>query len=85
MADVHALAVDAERAAEKLATALGQEGASEEVLANVSQCADLFRQVVEALGHGQEEQPDHEPASIDQAAAETHKAMQASASKSKNA
>lgn len=85
MADIHALALEAEKAAESLATALAKEGASDPTVAQITQCADIFRQVVEALGKGQEttgdEEPAGEPASIDQAAAETQNVMQASAAK----
>lgn len=83
-ADVHALAVAAYDATEKLATALGAEGASEDVLSNVTKCGELFKQITEALGRGQEETGDNEPAgpgSLDQAAAETHSAMQQAAAK----
>lgn len=82
MADVHATAVQAEKFAEKLATELAKEGASQQTVDQISQCADILRQVVEALGRGQEETGDEEPAgsgSIDQATAETHQAMQQSA------
>lgn len=82
MADVHALALEAEKAAESLATALAKEGASDPTVAQISQCADVFRQVVEALGKGQESTGDEEPAgSIDQAAAETNNEMAAAAAK----
>ncbi len=81
MADIHATAVQAEKYAEQLATELAREGASETTIQSVSQCADIFRQVVEALGRGQEETGDEEPSSLDQAAAETQAAMQASAQK----
>jgi hypothetical protein len=77
--DIHAIAVAAEAATEQLATALASEGASEQTIAAISQCAEILRQVVEALGRGQEETGDEEPASLDQATAETHQAMQKSA------
>lgn len=82
-ADIHALAVEAEKSAEALATALAHEGASEPTVKQITTCADIFRQVVQALGKGQEEtgdeEPAGEPASIDQAAGETGEAMQSAA------
>jgi hypothetical protein len=81
MADIHATAVQAEKFAEQLATELAQEGASEQTVQTVTQCAEVFRQMVEALGRGQEETGDKEPSSLDQAAGETQEAMQASAAK----
>lgn len=82
--DIHALALEAEKSAEALATALAHEGASEPTVKQITTCADIFRQVVEALGRGQEETGDEEPAgggSIDQAAAETNEAMAGAAAK----
>lgn len=87
--NLHEYAVDAEQNAEKLATGLAQAGASPETVKVVEQCADVFRQVVKALGKGQEQTGDEEPAeqeqpeSFDQAAAETSQAMQDSAAKRK--
>lgn len=79
MADIHATAVQAEKYAEQLATELAKEGASEQTVGQITQCAEILRQVVEALGRGQESTGDEEPSSIDQATAETHEAMQQSA------
>lgn len=86
--ELHATAVQAEKYLEQLATGLGQAGASPETVKAVTQMAEVTRQIVTALGKGQESAPD-EPevspsgGSMDQAAAETHQAMQASASKQK--
>lgn len=90
--NLHEYAVGAEQNAEKLATGLAQAGASPETVKVVEQCADVFRQIVKALGKGQEQTGDEEPpaeesaqpASFDQAAAETSQAMQKSAAERKS-
>lgn len=89
--DLHAYAVGAEENLEKLATGLAKEGASEETVKAVEQMADVCREIVKALGKGQEQTADEEgppeeaeqPRSIDQAAAETEAEMQAAAQKRK--
>lgn len=84
--NLHEYAVQAEGNLEKLATGLAAAGASPETVQAVEQMADVVREIVKALGKGQEEQPDEAPAesegapsTFDQAAAETSQAMQASA------
>jgi hypothetical protein len=83
--DLHELAVDGEKNLEQLATGLAQAGANPETVQAVEQMADVLREIVKALGKGQEATADEEPAapegpaSFDQAAAETQQAMQASA------
>lgn len=86
--NLHEYAVRAEENLEKLATGLAEEGASPETVEAVSQMADVTRQIVSALGKGQEETGDEEPpaeekapASYDEAAGETQAMMQASAAK----
>lgn len=88
---LHDHALQAEKHLEALATGLGQAGASPETVKAVSQMADVARELVSALGKGQEAQPDEAaaaeedqgPTSFDQAAAETSQAMQASAAQPK--
>lgn len=91
--NLHEYAVQAEANLEKLATGLAQAGASPETVKAVEQMAEVTREIVKALGKGQEQTGDEEPSappeeeaqptSIDQAAAETSQAMQASAAKRK--
>lgn len=87
---LHEHAVQAEKHLEALATGLAQEGASPETVKAVTQMADVARELVKALGKGQESTGDEEPAApepqeqpstIDEAAAQTQEAMQASAAK----
>jgi hypothetical protein len=59
---VHTLANAANTAAERLATALAAAGAPEEVVSQVTASADLFDKITEALGKGQEQTGDEEPA-----------------------
>ena len=80
--EIHELALEAEKSTEQLATAIAQAGASEQIVAQITQAAELLRTIVQALGRGQEETGDNEPAGeggLGQAAAETHQAMQAAA------
>lgn len=83
--NLHEEAVQADKHLEALATGLGQAGASPDTVKAVTQMAEVVRQIVTALGKGQEQGPD-EPApeehgTIDQATAETHQAMQQAAAK----
>lgn len=48
--NLHGLAVTAEGALEKLATALGEAGAPPETVQGVTQMAEVLREVVKALG-----------------------------------
>ena len=59
--NLHAYAVQAEGAAEKLATGLAQSGADPAAVEQVSKAADLFRGLVSTLGKGQEQTADNEP------------------------
>lgn len=85
--NLHQYAVDAESNLEKLATGLAQAGADEETVKAVSKMADVTRQLVKALGKGQEQTADDEepapeeaepapeeqqPRSMDQATNELH-------------
>jgi hypothetical protein len=86
--NLHEYAVQAEGNLEKLATGLAQAGASPETVKAVEQMADVTRQIVAALGKGQEETGDEEPPAeqeqprtMDQAANETSQMMQDSAAK----
>jgi hypothetical protein len=86
--NLHEYAVQAEANLEKLATGLSQAGASPETVKAVTQMADVTRQIVTALGKGQEATGDEEPPAeqeqprtMDQAASETSQMMQASAAK----
>lgn len=88
--NLHEYAVQAEQNLEKLATGLAQAGASPETIKAVEQMADVTREIVKALGKGQEQTADEEPSaeeaapsSFDQAAAETSQAMQESAAQRK--
>lgn len=58
---LHEIAVDAEKNLEALATGLAQAGADEPTIKTVTQMADVARQIVKALGKGQEETGDAEP------------------------
>lgn len=83
--DMHKTALDAEKSLEQLATELAEAGVDPKTVKAVTQMAEVMRQVVSALGKGQEESGNNEPPpegapnSFDQATAETHEAMQASA------
>lgn len=55
-------AQDAERGVEALATALGQAGADDQTLSALEQISEALRQIVTALGAGQEDTADDEPA-----------------------
>lgn len=86
--NLHEYAVRAEENLEKLATGLAEEGASPQTVEAVSQMADVTRQIVSALGKGQEETGDEEPPAeesspktYDEAAGETQAMMQAAAAK----
>lgn len=59
--DLHALAVSAESAVEKLATGLAQAGAGDETVGAVEQIAEVLRNFVTTLGKGQENTADDEP------------------------
>lgn len=59
--NLHEVAVAAESNLEKLATGLAQSGADEKTVNAVSQMADVCRQIVKALGKGQEATGDDEP------------------------
>lgn len=61
-ADLHGLAVEAHSALEKLATGLGQAGADDNTVKAVSQMADVTSKIVKALGKGQEQSGDSQPA-----------------------
>lgn len=65
--DLHAVALAAEKNAEALATGLAQAQADPGVVKAVTQCAELLRKVVGALGQGQGQQPSQPPASQPQA------------------
>lgn len=58
---LHKHAVDAERALEQLATGLAQAGVDEQVISTFTQFAEVTRQLVHALGAGQEQTADMEP------------------------
>lgn len=55
------VALTAEKALEQLATGLGQVGAPPDTVKAVTKMADVTRQIVSALGKGQEETGDAEP------------------------
>jgi len=91
--NLHEYATEAYDNLEKLATGLAQEGASPETVQAVEQMAAVTKEIVKALGKGQESTGDEEPPeseegaqpqSFDQAAAETSQAMQASAAERKS-
>ena len=54
-------ALQAEKNLEKLATGLAEAGAAKEAVDTVSKMADVTRQIVQALGKGQEGTGDQEP------------------------
>lgn len=58
---LHEHAVNAERSLEQLATGLAQAGAEDGVVKAFTQMADVTRQLVTALGKGQEQTADTEP------------------------
>lgn len=58
---LHEHAVQAEKHAEALATGLAQAQADPATVKVVTQCADVFRKIVMALGKGQEGTGDNEP------------------------
>lgn len=94
---LHEHAVNAEKELEALATGLAQAGAGDGTVKAVTQMAEVCRQIVTALGKGQESQPDEEnpeeeaapseekdqPKSFGQAAGETEQMMAESAAKRK--
>jgi len=59
--NLHAYAVQAEANLEKLATGLAQAGVDPATVDGVSKMADMVRQLVGALGKGQEQTGDEEP------------------------
>lgn len=59
--DLHTYAVNAEENLEKLATGLAQSGADPQTVKAVEKMADVTRQLVKALGAGQEQTADDEP------------------------
>lgn len=67
-ADLHTLAVDAEKSLEALATGLGQAGADPQSVDAVSQMAEVTRKIVKALGAGQAHTGDDEPPAEPEAA-----------------
>ncbi len=82
--DLHGIAAKAEKCLEKLATGLASAGADPQAVKAVEEMADVIHEVVVSLGKGQEatgddEPPAEQPASFDQAAAETQADMQAAA------
>jgi hypothetical protein len=62
MADLHVLAVDAEKNLEQLATGLAQAGADQGTVQAVTKMAEVTRQIVKALGAGQSQTADAAPA-----------------------
>lgn len=91
--NLHEVAVAAEANLEQLATGLAQSGADEKTVKAVSQMADVCRQIVKALGKGQEatgddegpaedaaepsEEPGEQPRSFDQASRQLTDEMRA--------
>lgn len=67
---LHQHALDAERSLEQLATGLAQSGVSDGVVSSVTKMAEMMRQLVGALGAGQEVTGDAQPPA-DQALAPT--------------
>lgn len=61
-ADLHELAVAADKALERLATGLASAGVDEQTVQVVNQCADVTQKIVSALGKGQAASGDNEPA-----------------------
>lgn len=59
--NLHECAVQAEEYLEQLATGLAQSGATPDVVRTVTQMASVVRQIVKALGKGQESTGDEEP------------------------
>lgn len=64
--NLHEYAVQAEANLEKLATGLAQAGAGEDTVDAVEQMADMARKIVKALGAGQEQTGDEEPAEAEE-------------------
>lgn len=60
--NLHEHAVQAEKHLEALATGLAQAGAPKEAIDTVTKMADVTRKLITALGKGQEETADDEPA-----------------------
>ena len=58
---LHRHALAAESALEQLATGLAQAGVGDDVVGNITQMADMVRQLAGALGEGQEATGDQEP------------------------
>lgn len=61
MADLHELALNAEKNLEQLATGLASAGAGDQTVQAVSAMADATRKIAAALGKGQEQTGDGEP------------------------
>jgi hypothetical protein len=77
--DLHGYAVDAEKNLEALATGLAQAGHDPGTIDAVTQMADMTRQLVKALGAGQEQTGDDQPATMDSATNDLHAATVAAA------
>lgn len=78
--NLHGYAVDAEKNLEALATGLAQQGMDEATVEAVTKMADMTRELVKALGAGQEETGDDQPAAtMDSATNDLHSATVAAA------
>lgn len=82
--DLHTAAVNAEQNLEQLATGLAQAGADEATVQAVTKMAEVTRQLVKALGAGQEQTGDQappaasseqQPNTMDSATADLHNQM----------
>lgn len=80
--DLHSIAVNAEQSLEQLATGLAQAGADDNTVQAVTKMAEVTRQVVKALGAGQEQTADSAPPeqqpqhhTMDSATADLHNQM----------
>lgn len=81
--DLHSIAVNAEQSLEQLATGLAQAGADDNTVQAVTKMAEVTRQVVKALGAGQEQTADSHPPveqqpqhhTMDSATADLHNQM----------
>lgn len=69
---LHSEAVEAEKHLEALATGLAEAGAPEQTTKAVTQMADVVRQLVQALGQGQSQTGDNEPAAAPEPEAPSH-------------
>lgn len=74
---LHEHAVEAERHLEALATGLAGAGADEGAIKTVQKMADVTRQLVKALGKGQEESGDDEPPAPEEPSPEEEEAAAA--------